>query len=192
MSRNEHFFTPLLDRFDLTAFGRGHEELNRWLIRHASTAVSARTAGVYRLIEGIGGRVRFVGYHAIAPTSVVRQDLPRRAAGGSPDPVPFLIARLALDRSHRGDKAGRWGTQLVVDALRRILAAASVSGGRVIVVDADNSDLAPLSGARLPADPVQSVQALHKGLDRSEGTRHQRRRLTAASGYTGGANCSNP
>jgi hypothetical protein len=75
---------------------------------------------------------------------VVRADLPRAAVGGSPDPVPaFLIARLALDRSHQGDRTGRWGTQLVVDALRRILAAASVSGGRIIVVDADNAGLLP-------------------------------------------------
>jgi hypothetical protein len=37
--------------------------------------------------------------------------------------------------------AHEWGTQLVVDALRRIVAAADLSGGRVIVVDEDNEQL---------------------------------------------------
>jgi len=144
LSQSEHFFTPFNDRFDLTAFDCGHEEYNRWLIHHAATAVRSGTAGVYLLVEATADGQRVVGYHAIAPTSVVRQELPRAAVGGSPDPVPaFLIARLALDRSHQGDKTARWGTQLIVDALRRILAAASVSGGRVIVVDADNAELMP-------------------------------------------------
>jgi len=144
LSQSEHYFTTFNDRFDLTAFDCGHEEYNRWLVRHAATAVRAGTAGVYLLIESVANRERVVGYHAIAPTSVVRQELPRTAVGSSPDPVPaFLIARLALDRTHHGDKTARWGTQLIVDALRRILAAASVSGGRVIVVDADNAGLVP-------------------------------------------------
>lgn len=144
MSQAEHYFTPFADHFDLTAFDCGHDEYNRWLIHHAATAVRAGTAGVYLLVERIAEGERVVGYHAIAPTSVVRADLPRAAVGGSPDPVPaFLIARLALDRSLQGDKSGRWGTQLIVDALRRVLAAASVSGGRIIVVDADNAELVP-------------------------------------------------
>jgi hypothetical protein len=160
LSTSEHYFTPFNDRFDITSFDCGHEEYNRWLIRHAATAVRSGTAGVYLLVTRIADSERVVGYHAIAPTSVVCKDLPRTAVGGSPDPVPaFLIARLALDRSHQGDKTGRWGTQLIVDALRRILSAASVSGGRIIVVDADNADLVPFYEAHdfLPTrgDPLR-------------------------------------
>lgn len=55
----------------------------------------------------------------------------------------FLLAKLALDRSLQGDKDAMWGTQLVVGALRRIVEAANVSGGRVIIVDADNERLVP-------------------------------------------------
>jgi hypothetical protein len=158
LSQTEHYFTSFADRFDLTGFDCDHDEYNRWLIHHAATAVRAGTAGVYLLIERIADSERVVGYHAIAPTSVVRQDLPRKAVGGSPDPVPaFLIARLALDHSHQGDKAGRWGTQLIVDALRRILAAASVSGGRIIIVDADNAELVPFYRAH-DFLPTQSHQ----------------------------------
>lgn len=59
----------------------------------------------------------------------------------------------------QGDPAHEWGTQLVVDALRRIVAAADLSGGRVIVVDADNERLVPFYTAHsfLPtrSDPLR-------------------------------------
>ncbi len=48
---------------------------------------------------------------------------------------------MALDSSLRGDRDARWGTQLLVEALRRIVEAARVDGGRVVIVDADNEGL---------------------------------------------------
>jgi hypothetical protein len=61
----------------------------------------------------------------------------------------------------QGDPAYKWGTQLVIDTLRRIVAAADVSGGRVIVVDANNQRLVPFSTAHsfLPtrSDPLRMV-----------------------------------
>lgn len=109
---------------------------------------------MYVLLQVTGQDQRVVGYYAIAPTGIGRATLPRSATGHSPDPVPgFLLAKLALDRTLQGDPDHKWGTQLVVDALRRILAAAHHSGGRVIVVDADNERLVPFYTAHsfLPA-----------------------------------------
>jgi predicted N-acetyltransferase YhbS len=45
----------------------------------------------------------------------------------------YLLARLALDLSLQGQGLGG---ELLVDALGRIVAAADVAGGRLIVVDA--------------------------------------------------------
>ena len=136
---------PFAAAYDFAAFDCGAEAYNRWLTESAQAAVKAGTAGVYLLLEQRPeSPARVVGYYAISPTGIVRDELPRAASGGSPDPVPaFLLAKLALDRSLQGDKNALWGTQLVVNALRRILEAANVSGGRVIVVDADNADLIP-------------------------------------------------
>lgn len=149
MTAPRYRFAPLKGDYDLAAFDCGHDAYNGWLTDHAETAVKAGASGVYLLLEETPERpARVVGYYAIAPTAVLRVELPRAAAGGAPDPVPgFLLAKLALDRSLQGDKDAMWGTQLVVGALRRIVEAANVSGGRVIIVDVDNERLLPFYGS---------------------------------------------
>jgi GNAT superfamily N-acetyltransferase len=53
---------------------------------------------------------------------------------GDPDRVPaLLLARLALDRTLHGQGLG---TELLLDALTRALAASNRVGGRYLVVDA--------------------------------------------------------
>lgn len=75
-----------------------------------------------------------VAYFAIAPTQVLRADLPGGGLAGGYSVVPaYLLARLAVDRSEQGRGLGR---QVLVDALGRIVEAAAVGGGRLIVVDA--------------------------------------------------------
>jgi hypothetical protein len=129
--------------YELGAFDCGEDAYNRWLVNAAEAAVRAGTAGVYLLIEDADNTdPRVLGYYAICPTAVVRDDLPKAVTRSGPDPVPgFLLAKMALDRSLRGDGEAMWGTQLLVAALRRIVQAADMSGGRVIVVDADNDGL---------------------------------------------------
>ena len=79
-----------------------------------------------------------VAYHAIAPTQFARADLPSRALSAGYSQVPgYLIGRLALDRSLHGQGLG---TQLLLDALERITAAAETAGGRLIAVDAIDAD----------------------------------------------------
>jgi GNAT superfamily N-acetyltransferase len=74
-------------------------------------------------------------YFAICPTEVIRHDdgLGRSASGGHSRIPGYLLARLALDRSIHGHGHGG---QLILDAIGRIVAAADVAGGRLIVVDA--------------------------------------------------------
>ncbi|WP_434614270.1 hypothetical protein [Arthrobacter sp. A5] len=53
----------------------------------------------------------------------------------------WLLARLAFDKSLRGDKVNQWGGQILRAALETIMAAAERAGGQIVVVDADNADL---------------------------------------------------
>lgn len=129
---------------DLTTFDCGVEAYNQWLSGSATSAVKSGTAAVHLLIRDGDPQdtPRVLGYVAITPTAVARDDLPGAVARGMPRMIPgYLLAKMALDTSLRGDRTMRWGTQLVVEALRRIVDAATVGGGRVIVVDADNDGL---------------------------------------------------
>lgn len=122
----------LTDDHDLSHFNSGNESLDQWLQRDARRA---HRAGISRTTVWTARNDRVVvAYYAIAPTQIARIDLPSRSLSGGYSQVPgYLIGRLALDTSLHGQGLG---TQLLLDALERIVEAAERAGGRVIVVDA--------------------------------------------------------
>jgi GNAT superfamily N-acetyltransferase len=122
----------LTEGHDASHFDSGNDSLNRWLAREA---LRAHRAGISRTTVWTSpGDRSVVAYHAIAPTQVARIDLPTRSLSAGYSHVPgYLIGRLALDRTLHGQGLG---TQLLLDALERIVEAADRAGGRVIVVDA--------------------------------------------------------
>lgn len=129
--------------YDLGAFDCGEAGYNEWLTDYAGQAVEAGSSIVYLLLESRPETDdRVVGYFAICPTLVVRDGMPkplqRKVLRNAPG---WLLAKLALDRSLRGDKANQWGWQLLRVAMETILAAAELGGGQIIVVDADNPGL---------------------------------------------------
>ncbi|QIS01453.1 GNAT family N-acetyltransferase [Nocardia brasiliensis] len=71
----------------------------------------------------------------IAPTSVNRAEdgIPGKLAAGMRTVPAFLLAKFALDVSLHGQG---YGADLLVDAISKLMGAAQVSGGRLIVVDA--------------------------------------------------------
>jgi GNAT superfamily N-acetyltransferase len=122
----------LTDGHRLEEFDCGRESLNAWLIGQGLRAQAARTARTY--VWTRAGSVAVVAYYSIAPTQVIRADLPSaRLAGGSSVIPGYLLARLALDRALH---AQGLGGQLLLDALDRIVIAAGHGGGRLVVVDA--------------------------------------------------------
>lgn len=140
MSKPTYRTAKLAPGFDLGAFDCGEATYNRWLTDHASQAVDSGATMVYLLLETVpDAGERVVGYFAICPTLVVRGDLPkplqRKVLRSAPG---WLLAKLALDHSMRGDKVNQWGWQLLRAALETILAASELGGGQIIVVDADN------------------------------------------------------
>jgi predicted N-acetyltransferase YhbS len=120
----------LCEQHDLSRFDCGVPALNDWLTTDAWRANRADTARTY--VWTNGGPV-VVGYFAIAPTQVVRGEISRSVAGGYSVIPAFLLAKLALDKTLRGQGLG---SELLVDAITRIVGAAEASGGRLIVVDA--------------------------------------------------------
>ena len=115
-----------------SAFHCGNDTLDHWLqheaLRTHRAGISRTTAWTAKDADDVRA------YHAIAPTQIARTDLPGRSLSGGYSLVPgYLIGRLALDTTLRGHGLG---TQLLLDALERIVEAADRAGGRVIVVDA--------------------------------------------------------
>jgi GNAT superfamily N-acetyltransferase len=120
---------PLGDH-DLTEFACGNAELDDWLQRHARTATGQGTR-TYVLVDGEGS---VIGYFALAPHLLVREDAPPRLGRGAPSQIPaILLAKLALDSSVHGRGLG---ADLLVHALETTVAAARHAGGRVLLVDA--------------------------------------------------------
>jgi GNAT superfamily N-acetyltransferase len=123
--------SPLGADHDLDGFACGNPELDEWLKSHARGAAGQGTR-TYLLIEEDSGAV--VGYFAIAPHLIEREEAPRSIGRGAPRRVPaILLAKLALAEHLHGQGLG---AELLVFALRTVVSAARSAGGRVVVVDA--------------------------------------------------------
>jgi GNAT superfamily N-acetyltransferase len=125
---------PLTARHDVSRFTNGaHPSLDQWLRERARAreGLSARTYVVCPTNEPD----RVVGYFSIATAVEQRNALPSaKLRRGMPEQVPLLlIGRLAVDAEWRGRGVG---SALLVDALRRCLAASEIAGARGVVAHA--------------------------------------------------------
>ncbi len=133
---------PLTDEHDVASFGCGNRDLTDWLPNHALHALGQGTR-TYVLVGQ--GRREVLGYFALAPHFVEREELLRRMGRGAPCQVPaILLAKLALDTSLQGQGLGR---ELLIRALTTVVDAARVAGGKVVVVDAVDDAAAAFYGA---------------------------------------------
>ena len=156
---------------DIGEFTCGQPVLDDWLRDHARRAHAQGTARTW--VWTAAGSIRVVAYFSIAPTQVAREELSSSQAGGASVVPAYLLARLALDRTLRGHGLG---SELLVDAMTRIVAAADVAGGRLIVVDAIDEpaaefyahhDFLPVRGApaAYPRRMVMKVATVRRALD---------------------------
>ncbi len=153
-----HLVEPLADGHDLTPFSCGNADLDEWLVRHARHATRQGTR-TYVLVDG--DRV-VIGYFAIAPHLVEREELPRRIGRGAPSRIPAVIlAKLALHERLHGQGLG---SELLVHALTTIVTAARAAGGKVIVVDAIDERAASFYRAHdfqpIASDPSRLVMKI--------------------------------
>src|SRR5665647_674108 len=76
----------------------------------------------------------------------------------------WLLAKLAPDKSLRGDKDHQWGAQLLREALEKIVASVDLGGGQIFVVDTGiprPDRLVLTSGVHVDRRPEPA--ALHEG-----------------------------
>jgi GNAT superfamily N-acetyltransferase len=126
-----HRLEALAATHDPSGFACGNPLPDSWLREHAWHATRQGTR-TYVLVESASKAIS--GYFAIAPHLIQRDDLPRRFGRGAPSRIAaILLAKLAVDQRWQGQHVG---TDLLVIALRTIVDAARVAGGRLVVVDA--------------------------------------------------------
>lgn len=128
---------PITAAHDVSEFSCGKPGLDRWLrVRALSNQEKGFTAVIV-----VHEAQRVVGYYGLAPTAIVPGRLPRSIRTGQPpDPVPcLLLGQLATDLRWTGR---RIGTGLVKHALERCVEAASLIGGRALVVNAVDEEAA--------------------------------------------------
>jgi GNAT superfamily N-acetyltransferase len=118
---------------DLASFDCGQVDLNEWLHRHALTNQRSGMSTVFVTVDTSRGSI--VGYYALATGGVENSTAPSRVVKGVPrHPIPVIIlTRLAVDTSAQKKKLGR---ALLVDALRRVDAAADEIGVRALLIHA--------------------------------------------------------
>lgn len=147
---------PLRGKHEFGDFCCEEDALDNWLhryARHAEAAGSART-----FVTCAGDLV--IGYYALAIGQVEPDDATERLLKGQPAkrPVPVLVlARLAVDRSHKNQGVGR---SLLQDALLRCAAVAESVGVRAVVTHANEeaSDFYSQFGFEAsPTDPLHQV-----------------------------------
>ena len=122
---------------DVSTFECGTPALDHWL---KTRALSNQQRG-FTAVVVIHDNGRVVGYYGLAPTAVVPSILPRSIRTGQPpDPIPcLLLGQLATDRNWIGRGVG---TGLLRHAFARCVAAASLIGGRALIVTAIDADAA--------------------------------------------------
>jgi GNAT superfamily N-acetyltransferase len=128
---------PLTADHDIAAFSCGKPPLDTWL---RTRALSNHQKG-FTAVLVVHIRQQVVGYYGLAPTAVTPAAMPRSVRSGQPpDPVPcFLLGQLATDAAWAGTGIG---TGLLTHALNRCVQAATLIGGRALVVRALDAEAA--------------------------------------------------
>ncbi len=128
---------PITASHDVSGFSCGKPALDRWL---KTRALSNQEKGFTAVIV-VHDDNRVVGYYGLAPTAILPSRLPRSIRTGQPpDPIPcLLLGQLAIDERWVGKGIG---TGLVKHALQRCVAAASLIGGRALIVNAVDNEAA--------------------------------------------------
>ena len=119
------------DHHDIAIFSCGVRSLDDWLRTHALENQRRNLSRTFVLVDDASC---VAGYYALTMGGVRRESLPRRFGHGLPayDIGMVLLARFAIDNSHKGQGLGR---DLLIEAIERMADAGSLAAARFIAVD---------------------------------------------------------
>lgn len=120
---------------DRGSFSCGEPALDAYLQRQASQDMKRRVAQVFVALGETRGSI--AGYYGLSSTSFRKEGLPPELSKRLPHyPVPAaIIGRLAVDRARQGTGLG---ALLLIDAMRRVLAASERIAVNALIVDTKN------------------------------------------------------
>ncbi len=127
----------LTEAHDVSTFTCGTPALEHWL----KTRALANQQKGFTAVLVVHDASRVVAYYGLAPTAVVPNVVPRSIRTGQPpDPVPcLLLGQLATDIGWAGKGIG---TGLLKHAFERCIQAATLVGGRALMVNAIDAEAA--------------------------------------------------
>lgn len=129
---------PLGPQHDVSHFASGADALDSWLQGKARLNEAKGGARTYVACDGN----RVVGFYSLAASAVERRRVSSRVGRNMPEPIPvILLGQLAVDANCQGRHLG---SDLLIDAAGRALAAAGVIGARAVVVQAIDEAAAAL------------------------------------------------
>jgi GNAT superfamily N-acetyltransferase len=120
-------------RHDVTGFGCGNEQLDRWLLRYAGQNQRRDAARTFVAATGDG---RVYGYYTLVAGQLDHREATAETSKGLPRrfPIPVaILARLAIDVGSQGQEIG---AALLNDALTRVIHASEQVAVRAVVVHA--------------------------------------------------------
>jgi ribosomal protein S18 acetylase RimI-like enzyme len=119
-------------KHDRAAFSCGIEQVDNYFKKTVNKLAKSDNVRVNVMVAPDGG---LIGFYAINAHSVHYSELPKKFARSSPGhgniPAAY-ISMIGRDERYRGD---RYGSDLLVDALRRIAHAAEAMGVAVVMLD---------------------------------------------------------
>jgi GNAT superfamily N-acetyltransferase len=120
----------LLATHDVEQFDCGVPALDDWLRRWALKNEENNASRTFVVCSGD----IVIGYYRLANGAIAHIDAPKRMRRNMPDPIPIMVlGRLAVDQKYQNDGIG---TELLRDAVLRVLQAAEIAGIKAILVDA--------------------------------------------------------
>jgi GNAT superfamily N-acetyltransferase len=122
---------------DVSQFSCGKPSLDHWL----KTRALANQQKGFTVVMVVHAEGRVVGYYGLAPAAIVPPSLPRAIRTGQPpNPMPcILLGQLATDSAWAGRGIG---LGLFNHALARSVNGAALIGGRALIVNAIDDEVA--------------------------------------------------
>jgi GNAT superfamily N-acetyltransferase len=152
-------------RHDREGFASGSSKYDNFLKITATRFVREGDGRIYVAVER--GSPQVIGYYAIAPHAIDAASLDaadRKRVPGNYDRIAaFILAMMAVDGRFQGRGLG---TLLLADAFGRCIAAAEITGGRFIVLDAEDERAKSLYSRvgfqALASDPMRMIISIRK------------------------------